>query len=327
MNYKKIIVLTPIKNEEWILDTFLKTTSCFADHILIADQKSTDNSVLIAKKYPKVEVIENNSTDFNEADRQSLLINTAREKFGYNNILLALDADEILAYSSLDSNEWNSIKNSIAGTVLYFEKPTFFNGTEQVIRYEEHGGWPLGFVDDGTIHNPDFIHSTRIPVKENSPTIFLTEIKFLHCNLLSLKRQRAKMRYYCILESIANSKPWYHRLRMYNSSYDYSKQEGDGVASAPSHWTKGWLDQGIVFISPKEEEFYWYDRESLKLLNKYNFRKFWLEDIWDINWKYVGNYYGLSKIKYNTPSIIISLFRKALFQSVNFAFLLKRKAS
>lgn len=323
MNYRKIIVLTPIKNEEWILDTFLKTTSCFADHILIANQNSDDNGMLIAKKYPKVDIIENNSTAFNEAERQTLLINTAREKYGENNILLAIDADEILAFSSLKSNEWENIRSSEAGTVLFFEKPTFYDGVKQVIRYEEQGGWPLGFIDDGSKHKPEFIHSTRIPFTENSPTLFLNEIKFLHCNLLSLSRQRAKMRYYCILESIANSKPWYHRLRMYHSSYNYAKQEGDGLAPAPKKWTDGWIEQGIIFKNPKEEEFYWYDRESLKLLDQYTFRKFWLEDIWDIKWNKVGDHFNLSNIKYKKPSVIKSLYREALFHIVHFAFFIK----
>ena len=41
----KIIVVTPIKNEDWILDRFLSVTSQFADLIIIADQNSTDKSM------------------------------------------------------------------------------------------------------------------------------------------------------------------------------------------------------------------------------------------------------------------------------------------
>ncbi|MEO9894565.1 glycosyltransferase family 2 protein [Aurantibacter sp.] len=320
---KKIIVLTPIKNEEWILDIFLKTTSCFADHILLADQNSDDNSASIAKKFPKVDVIKNNSSDFNEAERQTLLINTARDKYGSNNILLAIDADEIVAFSSLKSKEWELIKYSEPGTILFFEKPTFYNGVEFVIRYQAQGGWPLGFVDDGTQHKPEFIHSTRIPFNDNAPKLVLKEIKLLHCNLLSLRRQRAKVRYYCILESIANSKPWYHRLRMYRRSYDYAKQEGDGLAPAPIEWTDGWIKKGIVFKQPEIMEHYWHDRESLKLLKKYQFRTFWFEDVWDVNWKNVGDYFKITDVNYNHPSIFISLFREMTYYLIKFVFFLK----
>mgnify|MGYP000249071316 CR=1 FL=1 len=75
----KIVVITPVKNEAWILERFLSVTSQFADYIIVADQNSTDSSVAICKKFPKVILIENKSGQFNEAERQLLLIQTARE--------------------------------------------------------------------------------------------------------------------------------------------------------------------------------------------------------------------------------------------------------
>ncbi|GAG56902.1 unnamed protein product, partial [marine sediment metagenome] len=51
MKRPKIICLTPVKNEAWILDNFIKCASLWADHIIIADQDSTDDARKIAKKY------------------------------------------------------------------------------------------------------------------------------------------------------------------------------------------------------------------------------------------------------------------------------------
>ncbi len=48
-----LICLTPIKNEAWILDRFLKCASLWADYIIIADQQSTDSSIEIAKNILK----------------------------------------------------------------------------------------------------------------------------------------------------------------------------------------------------------------------------------------------------------------------------------
>jgi glycosyltransferase involved in cell wall biosynthesis len=96
----KIVVITPVKNEAWILDRFLAVTSQFADCIIIADQNSTDGSLTIYKNYPKVILIQNESEQFNEAERQILLIQKARELVPEHKILLALDADEILAASA-----------------------------------------------------------------------------------------------------------------------------------------------------------------------------------------------------------------------------------
>ena len=63
----KIICLTPVLNEAWILDRFIRCASLWADHIIIADQGSTDGSREIAQRYDKVIFIDNKKTgDFNE---------------------------------------------------------------------------------------------------------------------------------------------------------------------------------------------------------------------------------------------------------------------
>ena len=41
MNRPTLVVLTPVRNEAWILRAFLEATSLWADHIIIADQMST----------------------------------------------------------------------------------------------------------------------------------------------------------------------------------------------------------------------------------------------------------------------------------------------
>ena len=43
-NRPLLVVLTPVRNEAWVLHAFLKATSLWADHIIIADQMSTDGS-------------------------------------------------------------------------------------------------------------------------------------------------------------------------------------------------------------------------------------------------------------------------------------------
>lgn len=309
---RKIIVLTPVKNEEWILDCFLKTTSSFADHIIIADQNSTDRTLEIAKAYPKVLIIENNSDAYDESSRQQLLIKTARAKYGDSNILLAIDADEIISYNSLQSYEWNKIQDASPGTVLYFEKPTFFRNLNSVIRYDSSGGWPLGFVDNGAEHHPSLIHSTRIPFNEASPRLYLKDIKFLHCNLLSLSRQRSKIRYYCLLEAMAKTKPWHRRIQHYYRNYNYIK-EGDGLSKVDSNWIDGWINEGIMINKPEHSGFLWYDKECLKLFHKQGTRMFWMEDIWDINWKEASIFFGTANNNIIPPPRIVSYLRDSLY--------------
>lgn len=322
---RKIIVVTPIKNEEWILDTFLKITLQFADHVLLADQYSTDNSVAIAKTFKNVDVIINDSKEYDEAYRQKLLINTARELYGEGNVILAIDSDELLNFDALKSSEWETIKNSEPGTVLYFEKPTYLENTDTVIRYNSSGGWPLGFVDDNSEHNARHIHSTRIPVKKDSPKLFLKDIKFLHCNLLSLKRQRSKIRYYCLIEAEANTKKWYQRVWQYNKDYDYAK-EGNGLDKGDKQWVEGWVNQGIAIVPEQEEPYYWYDLEALKRIdNASSPYKFWKEDVWDVNWNKVADYFNYKINNIKQPPKLLLFFRRGLFNVVCFMVSLKRK--
>ena len=44
-----MIVMTPVRNEAWVLPAFLESTSRWADYIIIADQMSTDGSREIAR--------------------------------------------------------------------------------------------------------------------------------------------------------------------------------------------------------------------------------------------------------------------------------------
>ncbi|MDR3287618.1 MAG: glycosyltransferase family 2 protein, partial [Prevotellaceae bacterium] len=80
MNTKpKLICLTPVRNEAWILNAFLQATSLWADHIIIADQTSIDGSLDIASQYPKVTVVKNDSADLDENYRMNLMYAEARK--------------------------------------------------------------------------------------------------------------------------------------------------------------------------------------------------------------------------------------------------------
>lgn len=279
----KIIVLTPVKNEAWILHRFLQVCSLFADYIIIADQNSTDESLDIYKMYPKVTLVMNKTEEFDEAGRQLLLLNTAREKFGLNNILLAIDADEILAADAMQTIDWKVMLRAKPGTILYFEKPTFYKDTSVSIRYDS-GGWPLGYVDDGAPHFPSPIHSVRIPTPEYAQKLYLNNIKFLHYALVRLDAQASKQRMYSMLENLKGTKKLRHRLRLYNSKLDFTN-EGDRREPSNPSWFLSWEEKGIDMHTISHSNYYWYDYECLKLFKKYGERRFMFDDIWDFDWE------------------------------------------
>ena len=96
MNEPLLVVLTPVRNEAWILHAFLKATSLWADYIIIADQMSTDGSRDIYSQYEKVIVVDNPREEMHQARTRQLLFKAAQKIEG-DKILFALDADEFLS--------------------------------------------------------------------------------------------------------------------------------------------------------------------------------------------------------------------------------------
>ena len=324
----KIIVLTPVRNEEWILDQFLQTCSMFADHIIIADQNSTDRSAEIAAKYEKVIVIQNDNLNFNEAERQILLITKARELFGLGNFLLALDADEIIAANSINSTGWNTIKKAAVGTVFLFDKPTPLFNLPKALRYKE--GFPLGFKDDGSAHIPSLIHSVRIPTPKHAVYIMIDDIVFLHLCFVRSNIQFSKNRYYCVLENI--NKVRKIRLRRFLYSYykpnDYAN--GDMVALSPS-WYKAYNEKQIILNDFKEDPYFYMDFEVLKIFNQYGEKRFYNDPIWKFDWEACRlqalklNIKGIPEKKIKRPLFIQILLTDLIFDTLNNISAFKKK--
>lgn len=283
----KIVVLTPVKNESWILNQFLTVTSLFADCIIIADQQSTDDSVEICKKYEKVIVVPNLNDKYDEADRQLLLINKARALFkGQKILLFTLDADEIISHEALQYNHiWNTIRLSTPGTSFSFEKPDVLPGSANCIRWENNY-FPLAYVDDGSVHFPQKIHSRRIPASKFGEDVKIDEIKVLHFGFARPNVQSAKMRYYSMLENINNTSPFYRRRRIYHSSFNpFTFYSSADIQVIPEAWIRDWEKKHVDLFNLVDPVYSWHDLKSLQLFKKYGSSRFYLDDIWEFKWK------------------------------------------
>jgi len=310
---KPIVVLTPVKNEEWILERFLSVTSNFADLIIVADQNSADKSVSICSRFSKVHLINNTSETYDEAYRQSLLINEARKLIPSDKILLALDADEILTADSYDSKDWELVEGAASGTVLYFEKPDLYKNTETCIRYDQF--FPLGYVDDGCDHSGKILHSIRIPVPEYSSKLYLKNVKFLHHGLLQMRRQRAKDRIYSVITNIANNDTIIKSIRRrieHSRFYDYSKC--GSIKNTPKSWLDYQSNKVDALNTIKEEKFYYQDLELLRILNQHGFSRFWWDDIFnEIDLEQVRKYFlakgidELRDLKIKSPPFLLKI--------------------
>jgi glycosyltransferase involved in cell wall biosynthesis len=276
-----IVVVTPVRNEALNLPRFLAVTSRFADRIVIEDQCSTDGSAALCRRFEKVTLLENPSPVYDEAGRQQRLLRKARELVPGPRIILALDADEILAADAPGSRGWQAMLDAKPGTVLLFEKPDLYQVAEQCIRYDNP--WPLGFVDDGSAHQARRIHSIRIPTPPGAPRLAIDDVKVLHYAMLRLDLQASKRRMYCALENVHRTASFWRRRLAYPLSTDWTRH--GRLQPTPEAWFRGWEDAGIDMRSAPRDAYYWTDYEVLKLFDQHGARRFWLDEIWDFDWE------------------------------------------
>jgi len=300
-NKPKIICLTPVKNEAWILDNFLKCASLWADYIIIADQNSTDKSREIAQKYSNVILIDNPYLgEYNEQEIRRITIEEARRIKGPR-ILIALDADEVL-YPYITSTEWDKIINSSPGTVI---KSKFINIKPDMTNY-----WygpieiALGFSDDGSHYIAEKIHTNRMIYPKNAPVLLLNDIKVMHLQYIDWNRMESKHRWYQCWERLNNPNQSAIRLyRNYHHMYSINKRQ---LKKIPSDWLDHYEKLGIDLKLFKKEKNYYWDKIVLEYIEKYGNQKFVGEAIWDIDWTKKANQYNFSNInKFKDPRGII----------------------
>jgi hypothetical protein len=277
-----LVVLTPVRNEGWILDRFLAITSRLADHVILADQHSTDESRRTASRYPKVTVVDNPDPGFSEANRQALLLDTARRLVPGPKVLLALDADEIIAADAPASPGWNTMLTAAPGTVLAFELVDLLLTTDRCMR---HDRWrPFGYVDDGAPHEGRLIHSGRLPLPPDAPRLKLNDVRLLHYAPLRSAGMASKLRWYSVIENVLGTcKPAFKRRLRYLNHLDFT-WEGR-IEPTRAEWFAGWEALGIDMRTVADPPFHWYDVEVLRAIEQHGARRFWLDDIWRFDWE------------------------------------------
>jgi len=276
------IVMTPVRNEAWVLRAFLETTSIWADYIIIADQMSTDGSREIAKEYPKVILIDNKNPEFNEAERQAMLVAKAREvAAGRDTLLWGLDADEVLAANTFETEDWKHILNSKPGDVFWFKWAEICpNQKEYWLSKTTY--YPWLFHDDGKEPHGNYVrnmHSMRIPYPiEEKQMYYVDDFRVLHLAYLNEHRVASKRRFYQFVDWEMNRRSPVALSRSYtqikkndqilplpnNFLYKTNQYDFDLLDLVDTEVAKCYMDEYIVERIP---------RHSMKELRKL--------DIWD----------------------------------------------
>ena len=276
------IVMTPVRNEAWVLRAFLESTSKWADYIIIADQMSTDGSREIAAQYEKVILIDNKNPEFNEAERQALLVNKAREvAAGRDTLLWGLDADEILAANYKETKDWERIQHSAPGDVFWFKWAEICpNQKDYWLSHTTY--YPWLFHDDGKEPHGNYVrnmHSMRIPYpKEEKQMYYVDDFRVLHLAYLNPSRTRAKRRFYCFVDWEMNHRTPISLARAYAQT-----KTSDAVLSLQESMIYSNNKDGFDVLSLVDTSGgkCWFDDYIMDRLSRYPITKLRKLPIWD----------------------------------------------
>ncbi len=229
----KKIAIMPVKNEEWILEHSLNCASQFFDHIIVADQNSTDKTPEICKKFNKVVYIKNDSENYNEGNRRQLMLDKAREFTG-NNFIINLAADEVFSANIMKSAIFNEmIKDKEPGTGFSFQWVQLWKTDE---KYRDDKSVcsnlyrPFAFIDDRiTNDEPGFAHLSLIPEAFVKNTVTIDNVKVLHYQFVDFERMLIKQRWARLLEFEHYPQSDFLKSIILNNKYYITKDESGNV--------------------------------------------------------------------------------------------------
>lgn len=199
-NRPAIIVITPVRNEAWVLDAFLTCTSSWADYIILADQHSEDGTRDIAAKYEKVILIDNPTQEWYEYICRTRLLEEAAKIPG-DKIIFGLDADEFLSEGFEKTENWRRIVNSKQNEIFCFNWLNLFDDFSTVEFTNMHFEWAahfddtIDFVEEYKKRERHAVHCARIPCLESNQCQYLPIDDFWVVHLAKLNHEKVRQKF------------------------------------------------------------------------------------------------------------------------------------
>lgn len=282
-----VICVTPVRNEAWILERFLRSAALWADHIIVADQASTDGSGDIARMHPDVTVVENAAPGYDEGARQRLLLDAARRIPG-RRLIVALDADEALSCTWLTSADWSAARAAAPGTAFSFDWVNVLPGGASA--WIPPHKIVFAFVDDGGEHAGTRIHSTRVPVADPGRVVAIDDPKVLHFQHTNWKRMESKQRWYQCWEALEHpSKRPVQIYRQYHGMDGFPREQ---IHTVEEQWLSSYRERGIDMREARDDDLYWWDEEVFDWIVEHGPRAFRRLAVWDVDWSDIGHRLG-----------------------------------
>jgi hypothetical protein len=294
-----VVCLTPVRNEQPVLQRFLDSAALWADHIVVLDQCSTDGSRDVAAMHPKVRLLVNDDPTYDEFARQQRLLEAAREIPG-RLVLVALDADEALSANVIRSWAWREALNAEPGTILRLRWASVLPGFKRA--WISPDLIAFGLVDDGREHAGHAIHSGRIPARSDQPALALEDVKVLHYQFAAWERNKSKQRWYQCWERLHH--PRKRPIQLYRQYHALDALPESEVQALDPDWFDAYHAAGLNMMSmPPEAPWYRWDEEVLEWLIQHGPHRFERLNIWEPDYDALARQLGLSTngVRLNDP--------------------------
>lgn len=275
------ICLTPVRNEAWILEPFLKAVSAWADHIIVLDHQSTDGSRDIARSFEKVTLLTYDDEAFAEAERRTLLVEAARDvRATGQRILVGLDADEAFQSTWLSREQRQRVAQMPPGTTVRFRWANVLPGFE---RYAPSDFRSFLFVDDGSSFHAEDIHGERLPANERITPVDMPEMHVMHFQYVNWERMKSKQRWYQCWE-------WKHhpskRAVLLYRQYHHMDTMHQTAERLPASFYSSYEEMGVDWPSVEGIKGpFWWDRQVLRWLISHEPGFFRKVPIWYVDWR------------------------------------------
>ncbi|MBR4339931.1 MAG: glycosyltransferase family 2 protein [Bacteroidales bacterium] len=227
------IVITPVRNEAWVLDAFLTCTSSWADYIILADQHSDDGTREIAAKYEKVILIDNPTQEWYEYLCRTRLLEEAAKIPG-DKIIFGLDADEFLSEGFEKTESWQRIISSDKNEIFCFNWLNLFDNfttaeyTSMHFEWAAHFDASLDFVEEYKKREKHAVHCSRVPCLETERCTYTNVDDFWVVHLAKLNHQKMQQKFdFYQVTWVDKNKEKANPINMYRG---YSKYYPDNIS-------------------------------------------------------------------------------------------------
>jgi hypothetical protein len=281
----KTIALVPVRNDAWVLEHSLACWSGFCDVIIVSDQMSTDGSLDVYRRFPKVVVLESSSrtsavSGLPQQARWRLL--DAARNYDGNNLLWCTDADELTPPDLARAFLQGHAADLVPGRVL---ECRFYNLWNSMTKFRQDLSYygplwkPMGFVDNRRVDYPRAgvrpLHEPRMPIESDAHALKAESVPILHLQWALRRRNQLKQAWYRCIDFMDK------RMTAVdvNSFYSITVPEWYVHTEAvPAEWLTS-----VTLPSPaSDNEPSWHEREILEWFDQRGVEFFEPLEIWHV---------------------------------------------